>query len=149
MLDLLIYLFENYISAKPKLNINDITVELEEAGFNDKDISSAFDWFNHLEKINNGFGLTNKDSLRVLSKKEYEKISSEAFTFLTFLLNAKILNSTEFEVILDQIMILNQKSINIDEMRWIVMMTLWKSGKENSYLFVEDSLFQNKRTELH
>ena len=149
MLDLLIYLFENYISTKPKLNMNDITVELEEAGFNDKDISFAFDWFNHLEKISNGFELTNKDSLRVLSKKEYEKISSEAFTFLTFLLNAKILNSTEFEVILDQIMILNQKSINIDEMRWIVMMTLWKSGKENSYLFVEDSLFQNKRTELH
>ena len=149
MLDLLIYLFENYISTKPKLNMNDITVELEEAGFNDKDISSAFDWFNHLEKINNSSELTNKNSLRVLSQKEYEKISSEAFTFLTFLLNAKILNSTEFEVILDQIMILNQKSINIDEMRWIVMMTLWKSGKENSYLFVEDSLFQNKRTELH
>ena len=55
MLDLLIYLFENYISTKPKLNMNDITVELEEAGFNDKDISSAFDWFNHLEKISNGF----------------------------------------------------------------------------------------------
>jgi Smg protein len=149
MLDLLIYLFENYISTKPKLNMNDITVELEEAGFNDKDISSAFDWFNHLKKISNDFELANKNSLRVLSKKEYEKISSEAFTFLTFLLNAKILNSTEFEVILDQIMILNQKSINIDEMRWVVMMTLWKSGKENSYLFVEDSLFQNKRTELH
>jgi len=149
MLDLLIYLFENYISTKPKLNINDITVELEEAGFNDKDISSAFEWFNHLEKINNGSELTNEKSLRVLSQTEYEKISSEAFTFLTFLLNAKVLNSIEFEVILDQIMILNQKSINIDEMRWIVMMTLWKSGKENSYLFVEDSLFQNKRTELH
>ena len=149
MLDLLIYLFENYISTKPKLNINDITVELEEAGFNDKDISSAFEWFNHLEKINNGSELTNEKSLRVLSQTEYEKISSEAFTFLTFLLNAKVLNSIEFEVILDQIMILNQNSINIDEMRWIVMMTLWKSGKENSYLFVEDSLFQNKRTELH
>ena len=105
--------------------------------------------FNHLEKISNGCKLTNKNSLRVLSQKEYEKISSVAITFLTFLLNAKILNSTEFEVILDQIMILNQKSINVDEMRWIVMMTLWKSGKENSYLFVEDSLFQNKRTELH
>ena len=149
MLDLLIYLFENYISTKPKLNINDITVELEEAGFNDKDISSAFDWFNHLEKLSNGHKLTNKNSIRVLSQKEYEKISKEGFTFLTFLLNAKILNPTEFEVILDQIMILNQKYINIDEMRWIVMMTLWKSGKENSYLFVEDSLFHNKRTQLH
>ena len=51
MLDLLIYLFENYLSTKPKLDINDITLELEEAGFNNKDISSAFDWFNHLEKI--------------------------------------------------------------------------------------------------
>ena len=149
MLDLLIYLFENYISTKPKLNMNAITVELEEAGFNNKDISSAFDWFNHLEKLSNGHKLTNKNSIRVLSHKEYEKISKEGFTFLTFLLNAKILNPTEFEVILDQIMILNQKYINIDEMRWIVMMTLWKSGKENSYLFVEDSLFQNKRTQLH
>ena len=149
MLDLLIYLFENYISTKPKLNMNAITVELEEAGFNNKDISSAFDWFNHLEKLSSGPELTNKNSIRVLSQKEYEKISKEGFTFLTFLLNAKILNPTEFEVILDQIMILNQKYINIDEMRWIVMMTLWKSGKENSYLFVEDSLFQNKRTQLH
>ena len=149
MLDLLIYLFENYISTKPKLNMNAITVELEEAGFNNKDISTAFDWFNHLEKLSNGPELTNKNSIRVLSQKEYEKISKEGFTFLTFLLNAKILNPTEFEVILDQIMILNQKYINIDEMRWIVMMTLWKSGKENSYLFVEDSLFHNKRTQLH
>ena len=149
MLDLLIYLFENYISTKPKLNINDITLELEEAGFNNKDISSAFDWFNHLEKISNSPNLIHKNSLRVLSQKEYEKISKEAFTFLTFLLNAKILNSSEFEVILDQIMILKQRSINMDEMRWIVMMTLWKSGKENSYLFVEDSLFKNKREELH
>ena len=149
MLDLLIYLFENYISTKPKLNMNAITVELEEAGFNNKDISTAFDWFNHLEKLSNGPDLTNKNSIRVLSHKEYEKISKEGFTFLTFLLNAKILNPTEFEVILDQIMILNQKYINIDEMRWIVMMTLWKSGKENSYLFVEDSLFHNKRTQLH
>ena len=149
MLDLLIYLFENYISTKPKLNMNAITVELEEAGFNNKDISTAFDWFNHLEKLSNGPELTNKNSIRVLSYKEYEKISKEGFTFLTFLINAKILNPTEFEVILDQIMILNQKYINIDEMRWIVMMTLWKSGKENSYLFVEDSLFHNKRTQLH
>jgi Smg protein len=149
MLDLLMYLFENYISTKPKLNMNAITVELEEAGFNNKDISTAFDWFNHLEKLSNGPELTNKNSIRVLSHKEYEKISKEGFTFLTFLLNAKILNPTEFEVILDQIMILNQKYINIDEMRWIVMMTLWKSGKENSYLFVEDSLFHNKRTQLH
>ena len=47
MLDLLIYLFENYLSTKPKLNMTDITLELEEAGFKNQDISSAFEWFNH------------------------------------------------------------------------------------------------------
>ena len=149
MLDLIIYLFENYLSTKPKLNMSDITLELEQAGFNNQDISSAFDWFNHLEKISEKTTLEDDKSLRVLSQKEYEKISKEAFTFLKFLIDAKILNSTEFEIILDQIMILNQSSINIDEMRWIVMMTLWKSGKENSYLFVEDAIYQNKSLKLH
>lgn len=149
MLDLIIYLFENYLSTKPKLNMSDITLELEQAGFNNQDISSAFDWFNHLEKISEKTKLEDDKSLRVLSQKEYEKISKEAFTFLKFLIDAKILNSNEFEIILDQIMILNQNSINIDEMRWIVMMTLWKSGKENSYLFVEDAIYQNKSLKLH
>ena len=149
MLDLIIYLFENYLSTKPKLNMSDITLELEQAGFNNQDISSAFDWFNHLEKISGKTKLEDDKSLRVLSQKEYEKISKEAFTFLKFLIDANILNSTEFEIILDQIMILNQNSINIDEMRWIVMMTLWKSGKENSYLFVEDAIYQNKSLKLH
>ena len=149
MLDLIIYLFENYLSTKPKLNMSDITLELEQAGFKNQDISSAFDWFNHLEKISKKTKLEDAKSLRVLSQKEYEKISKEAFTFLKFLIDAKILNATEFEIILDQIMILNQSSINIDEMRWIVMMTLWKSGKENSYLFVEDAIYQNKSLKLH
>ena len=75
MLDLLIYLFENYLSTKPKLNMTDITLELEEAGFKNQDISSAFEWFNHLEKLSEDSKLTDNDSLRVLSPKEYEKIS--------------------------------------------------------------------------
>ncbi len=61
--------------------------------------------------------------------------------FLNFLLDAKILNSTEFEVILDQIMILNQKSINIDEMRWIVMMTLWKGGKKIPIYLLKTAIY--------
>ena len=73
MLDLIIYLFENYLSTKPKLNISDITLELEQAGFNNQDISSAFDWFNHLEKISEKTKLEDDKSLRVLSQKEYEK----------------------------------------------------------------------------
>ena len=46
-------------------------------------------------------------------------------------------------------MALNQNIINIDEVRWIVMMTLWNNGRENDYLFVEDSLYRTEQLVLH
>ncbi len=39
MFDLLIYMFENYLSTKNNLNFDNMTLELEAAGFNNKDIS--------------------------------------------------------------------------------------------------------------
>jgi len=38
MFDLLIYMFENYLSSKNNLDFANMTLELEAAGFNNKDI---------------------------------------------------------------------------------------------------------------
>jgi len=46
-------------------------------------------------------------------------------------------------------MALQQNVVTIDEIRWIVMMTLWNNGKENDYLFVEDALYQKEQFSLH
>lgn len=153
MFNLLIYMFENYLSSKTQLDFNSITLELEAAGFDNTDIENAVNWFSQLKKMSDKVPLyTNQqlnNKLRVFTKHEKEKIASDGLGFILFLEQARILNSVEREIILDQAMMINQSRINIDEIRWIVMMTLWNNNRENDYLFVENTLYQSKQSELH
>ena len=79
MLDLLIYMFENYLSTKNNLDFANMTLELEAAGFKNKDIESALDWFSELkdmsEKIPQSRSLKLNDKLRIFTEKEKEKFS--------------------------------------------------------------------------
>jgi len=90
-----------------------------------------------------------KPKLRIYTANENEKISPDSLGFLIFLEQAQVLNDYEREIIIDRSMALNQNFISIDEIRWIVMMTLWNNGKENDYLFVEDALYQKEQFSLH
>ena len=89
------------------------------------------------------------DKLRIFTEKEKEKFSIDGLGFILFLEQAHVLNSIEREIIIDRAMALNQNIINIDEVRSIVMMTLWNNGRENDYLFVEDALYQTEQLMLH
>jgi len=153
MFDLLVYMFEKYISSKNNLDFSNMTLELEAAGFNNKDIESALDWFTELkemsENIPQSHTLKLNDKLRIYTVKEKEKFSFDGLGFILFLEQAHVLNSVEREIIIDRAMALNQNIINIDEVRWIVMMTLWNNGRENDYLFVEDSLYRTEQLILH
>ena len=95
MFDLLVYVFENYLSSQHNVSdLSKMTTELEEAGFEYKEIEFAIDWFATLkvlsEKINdkkiNESGLKS----RIYSKREYEKINNEGIGFLIFLEKATI-----------------------------------------------------------
>ena len=153
MFELLIYMFENYLSSKSYLDFNNISMELEAAGFDNDDIEEAFDWFSQLkamsDKIPEAIDAKENTNLRIFTEKEYKKISSEGLGFILFLEQAKVLNSIEREIIIDRAMALNQNIISIDEVRWVVMMALWNNGKENDYLFVEDALYNKDTLTIH
>ena len=153
MFELLIYMFENYLSSQNKLDFNNMSLELEAAGFDNDEIKDAFDWFTQLKVMSDKVPLKlknrSKPKLRIYTAKEKEKVSSDALGFLIFLEQAQVLNDFEREIIIDRSMALNQNFISIDEIRWIVMMTLWNNGKENDYLFVEDALYQKEQFSLH
>ena len=153
MFELLIYMFENYLSSKSYLDFNNISMELEAAGFDNDDIEEAFDWFSQLkamsDKIPQAIDAKENTNLRIFIEKEYKKISSEGLGFILFLEQAKVLNSIEREIIIDRAMALNQNIISIDEVRWVVMIALWNNGKENDYLFVEDALYNKDTLTIH
>ena len=118
MFELLIYMFENYLSSKSYLDFNNISMELEAAGFDNDDIEEAFDWFSQLksmsDKIPKAINANENTNLRIFTEKEYKKISSEGLGFILFLEQAKVLNSVEREIIVDRAMALNQNIISID-----------------------------------
>ena len=153
MFDLLIYMFEIYLSTQNQLDFNNMTQELEAAGFDNDEIEKAFDWFSQLKLMSDKIPLSSKlkanNKLRVYTESELEKITCDGLGFILFLEQAQVLSSIEREIIIDRAMALSQNIISIDEVRWIVMMTLWNNGRENDYLFVEDALYQTELSSLH
>ena len=77
MFDLLIYMFENYLSSKNNLDFANMTLELEAAGYDNKDIESALDWFTELkemsEKISQSHSSKLNDKLRIYTDKMISK----------------------------------------------------------------------------
>jgi|TARA_B110000037_G_C17038539_1_gene472663 Smg protein len=146
-------MFENYLSSQNQLDFNNMTQELEAAGFDNDEIQKAFDWFAQLklmaDKIPLNSELEANDKLRIFTESELEKIACDGLGFILFLEQAKVLNSIEREIIIDRAMALSHNIISIDEVRWIVMMALWNNGRENDYLFVEDALYQKENLSLH
>ena len=102
MLELLIYMFENYLSTQNLPDFKSITAELEAAGFDNQDIENAFTWFNQLKAMTNAIPVKNNawSSLgyRMYSENEQKKISAESLGFVLFLEQAKVLDPNEREI---------------------------------------------------
>jgi Smg protein len=152
MFEVLVFIFENYI-AHHALPDNEIMAqELSAAGFEQSDISGAVNWFHEMKSMlvkTPAVYTQMQTGTRVFTDAEFEKISTESFSFILFLLQAKVLNDVEFDLIIDRAMALKQKQINIEEIRWITMLALWNEGREKDYLFVEDALFNPRGLNLH
>ncbi len=157
MFEVLVYMFENYIDTHFRPDESTLSSELFAAGFDEQDIDGAFNWFNQLELMADQPDIYEKAhhvSTRIFTNDELKKISGESIGFVLFLVQAKILNTTQRELVLELAMNLPQPEIGIEEMRWIVLMTTWgasKSGpdKTKEYLFIEDALLNKKKPTLH
>ncbi len=152
MFEVLVFIFENYV-AQHALPDNEImTQELAAAGFEETAIVGAVDWFHETKTM---FTETpavyshKQTGMRVLTDAELKKISTESLSFILFLQQANVINDVVRDFMIDRAMALKQEQINIEEMRWITMITLWNKGRQKDYLFVEDALFNPRGLTLH
>ncbi len=152
MFEVLVFMFENYLThhALPKHEV--MEQELSAAGFDSPDIAGAFDWFDAMQSMLSETELHNApqpNSLRMFTAAELKKISLESLSFVLFLQQANVLNYAEVDLIIDRAMALEQNLVSIEEMRWITMIALWNEGREQDYLFVEDALFNPRGLTIH
>ena len=153
VLDVLMYLFETYIETQDETEMDheDLRVDLTEAGFNSNEIEKAFDWLDKLNHMNSiTEDLFDVSSNRVYSKIEMSRLSSSCRGFIEYLEQINILSFNQRELLIDRLLALNTNDIDIDQIKWIVLMILFSQpNQEKAYSRMEDLIFETNEGVLH
>jgi Smg protein len=153
VLDVLLYLFENYLDddAETYADRDVLTVELEAAGFPRSEVGKAFDWLESLavdeDKIPT---LTGTSSVRIFNDEEMARLDVRCRGFLRHLENVGILDAAQREVVIDRILALETDTVDLDDVKWVILMVLFNQpGQETALARMEDLVFEDRGSVLH
>ena len=154
ILDVLMYLFENYMNDEIDTYKDEdaLRSELQQAGFHQRQISKAFDWLEGLTTLQDGeiAPTCQNISIRVYTDKESERLDTEARGFLQFLENVGVLDHAARELVVDRIMALDEDEVDMEHLKWVVLMVLFNQpGREEAYAWMEDLVFDENAGNLH
>ena len=145
ILDVLLYLFENYFYDDPDaVRVRDsLQRGLIQAGFSPTEISKAFDWLEAL--ANQRPTLANPRAngpVRVYVEAELDRLDRECLGFLMFLEQHGVLDADQRELALDRAMALDQEEVDLDDLKWVVLMVLFNQpGAEAAFAWMENQMF--------
>ncbi len=155
VIDVLMYLFENYMDEGPEFNPDQesLAVELSQAGFPRGEISKAFSWLEGLSTLRTHAvqpAPGRSSSLRLYSTHEREKVQVEARGFILFLEQSGVLDSVTRELVIERIMALDTDQIDLEQLKWVILMVLFNQpGQEHAYAWMEDLVFEGLQDRLH
>ncbi len=148
--DVLIYLFENYMEEESE-SLSDTDVirgELIAAGFEQPNVSRAFDWLESLslESTINHVSAT----FRIFCLQEQAKLGLECRNLLLFLEYNGILSPANRERVIDRAMALADAEISLEELKWIVLMVLLnQTDTQMDFSDIEDFIYDLSPAYLH
>jgi len=154
VLDVLMYLFETFVDADddPEPDRNELREELERAGFRNREIDRALDWLDGL----NAAAVPNPDqadpapTFRIYDVVEQDRFDAQSRGYLLYLEQSGILSAIQREIVIDRLLALDSDEIDIDQIKWVVMMVLFSQpGQEQAYARMEDLVFAENPTWLH
>ena len=143
ILDVLMFMFQSYVEDNEEVELDKESLHknLSDAGFADQNIERAFAWLEGLPGVDDT-SLINKptnNSFRLFSEAEHLKIGEEGLSFLMFLETLGIYNSEIREHVMDRIMALDTQSVDLSQIRWVVLMILFNTpGNESSYTWLQN-----------
>lgn len=154
VLDVLLYLFENYFYEDPDADIDRDSLQrsLSDAGFSPREINKAFRWLDELAALRPVGELMAGNDLpvRVLAPQELERLECDALGFLMFLQQQRIVTPTQRELVLDRVMALDTDLVDLDDLKWVVLMVLFNQpGQEEAVAWMENLIFQDPAEMRH
>ena len=88
--------------------------------------------------------------VRIFHETEQDKLDIDARGFLLFLEQHGILDASQRELVLDRAMALDQDELDLDDLKWVVLMVLFKQpGSEAAYAWMETQMFLDEPEPVH
>ncbi|MGY0561588.1 MULTISPECIES: DUF494 family protein [unclassified Luteimonas] len=153
ILDVLLYLFEHYFSEEADLlrDRDSLQAGLLQAGFSPAEINKAFDWLDDLARQRPDRAAPRAGGpVRVYAGPELDKLDLEGRGFLMFLEQQGVLDADQRELVLHQSMALDQDDVDLDDLKWVVLMVLFNQpGSEAAYAWMETQMFMDEPEPVH
>lgn len=152
MLDVLMYLFDHYISDQEyHLDQSEILTHLEEVGFNDTEVSRALEWLQGLDQ-HDSIPLSSQryTSLRIYTSEEAQLLGAEGIGFLLNLEHNQVLDLSTREKVLERVWALGLNEVELDQLKWVVLMVLFNQPDQKySLSWLEDLIFSTTPETVH
>ena len=153
MLDVLMYLFENYFyDDEPQPDRDSLETELFQAGFTRNEIHKAFDWLDGLAvyRQQDDAIAGSRRAVRVFTQEEMDRLDTDCRGFLLYLEQIGILGPVSRELVIDRVMALDYEEVDLDTLKWVILMVLLgQPGEEEALASMEDLLFEGSLQPLH
>jgi Smg protein len=155
VLDILIYLFENYFDGEPdegdEPDRDTLKQELEHAGFPSGEVERALCWLEDLAADpSRSAPVPTGRAIRVFGALEQARLDAECRGFLVHLENVGILSPTQRELVIDRLMALDGDDIDLEKLKWVVLMVLFSQpGQETAFARMEDLVFEERPGVVH
>ena len=141
MIDILVYLFENYLpDAYPEPAM--LARKLSAAGFEEEEITEALSWLDGLERSEAVVVRLREqgDGIRVYAEAEQDRLSVECRGFLAFLEQAGTLDPGLREIVVERALALQDREVALSKLKVIVLVVLWRRQHEFDALILEELL---------
>ncbi|MDY6944192.1 MAG: DUF494 domain-containing protein [Pseudomonadota bacterium] len=155
VLDILIYLFENYFDADldcaPEPDRDTLRDELERAGFSEREVGRALEWLEQLSADPNRVGaVPGSRAIRIFDAREQARLDTDCRGYILYLENIGIISPAQRELVIDRLLALDVQQIDIEQVKWVVLMVLFSQpGQQSAYLRMEDLVFDNRMQVVH
>jgi Smg protein len=153
ILDVLLYLFEHYFYDDPDAvrDRDSLQNGLIQAGFSPTEIHKAFDWLDELARQRPVSTVARRDTpVRVYADAEQDRLDLECRGFLMFLENSGVIDADQRELVVDRVMALDQDEVDVDDLKWVVLMVLFNQpGSEAAYAWMESQMFEDEPEPVH
>lgn len=127
VLDILIYVFDHYMLTEAVIvpERDELTLDLERAGFALEQVEQALDWLADLAGERSRPTLEGDGrAMRVFTESETLRLPVQCRGYLLSLERAGILSPQHREIAIERLLALQVEELDVDQLKWVVLMVL-------------------------